>query len=198
MVDWAGYARTSNYLSAKAYVPHVARGVKRILDHMIKNQGLILDRIHVLGFSLGAHVAGHVGEFMESGRPFRISGFDPASPFYFPINADTLDESDAIFVDVYHSCINFYGTNWEQGNVDFWINKGYHPQPGCGYIDFSCSHTRSYEYYAKTIEHVTWTSARPCSNWVADFAGFCDPRIDLKYGDDIDFGTTKGSFYVFE
>ena len=100
---------------------------------MGKALGILLDKInkkkpgmyrHCVGFSLGAQVCGFLGEhFKLKGKNHhrleRISGIDPAGPFFyedntllgnFPIpyipddfSLARLDKSDAKFVDVYHS-----------------------------------------------------------------------------------------------
>ena len=57
---------------------------------------------HLIGFSLGAHIAGFAGS--EIKNISRITGLDPASPLFenYSVRA-RLDPSDAKFVDVIHS-----------------------------------------------------------------------------------------------
>lgn len=63
---------------------------------------------HLIGFSLGAHVAGFAGKRVQEGAKKnmvgRITGLDPANPWF---NYDSpkvrLDRSDAKFVDVIHT-----------------------------------------------------------------------------------------------
>ncbi len=68
-------------------------------------------QVHLLGFSLGAHAAGVIGNRVQritNGQKIaRITGLDPAGPSFDPPNGllpeDTsriLDSSDADFVDV--------------------------------------------------------------------------------------------------
>lgn len=49
---------------------------------MVKVKNVKLDNIHVIGHSLGAHVAGFAGMFSgsEVGKIARITGLDPALP----------------------------------------------------------------------------------------------------------------------
>lgn len=59
--------------------------------------------IHVIGFSLGAQVSNYIANNLEPYKLDRISGIDPAFPFF--VTSDKrhkLDPSDAYFVDVLH------------------------------------------------------------------------------------------------
>ena len=49
------------------------------------NRGLKLEDIHVLGHSLGAHVAGIIGNNLKlefGSKIGRVTGLDPAAPYY--------------------------------------------------------------------------------------------------------------------
>jgi hypothetical protein len=67
---------------------------------------------HIIGHSLGAHLAGFVGDFISTNTSRvrrqigRISGLDPASPHFSPLEYPRnarLDDGDAVFVDVIHT-----------------------------------------------------------------------------------------------
>lgn len=65
-------------------------------------KGLELSRVHLIGFSLGAHVSGFAGS--DSPGLKRITGLDPAGPLFEAQHPKArLDSSDANFVDVIHS-----------------------------------------------------------------------------------------------
>lgn len=92
------------------------------------------DDVHVLGHSLGAHVAGYTGNYL-SGKLGRITGLDPAGPaFETPYLKDAderLDFTDANFVDVIHTCAGSLGILKPIGHADFYPNGGTFRQPGC-------------------------------------------------------------------
>ncbi|KAK8784521.1 hypothetical protein V5799_009114 [Amblyomma americanum] len=95
------------------------------------------ERVHLVGFSLGAHAAGFCGRhFYNSTQQQlgRITGLDPAGPLFENPNI-SLSSSDVTFVDVIHTNggpINDlkFGRKNPMGHVDFYPNGG-SDQPGC-------------------------------------------------------------------
>ncbi|GFU66684.1 pancreatic lipase-related protein 3 [Trichonephila clavipes] len=64
--------------------------------------GADMKTIHLIGHSLGAHIAGYAGERLPNLG--RITGLDPAGPYFRNVaNNVKLDTADATFVDVIHS-----------------------------------------------------------------------------------------------
>lgn len=82
----------------------------------------------MIGFSLGAHVAGFAGAEQKSLH--RITGLDPAGPLFESQHPNSrLDESDAEFVDVIHSngenlILGGLGSWQPMGTVDYYPNGG--------------------------------------------------------------------------
>ena len=71
MVDWTQGSKGLNYLQAAAN----ARVVGAQVATMIRTLGVDLGRVHLIGHSLGAHVAGYAGEkFQTNGTIGRITG----------------------------------------------------------------------------------------------------------------------------
>lgn len=109
-------------------VRHCGRCVADLVRRILESG---TDDIHVLGFSLGAHVPNYVALNV---RPFvlpRISGLDPAMPLFITAGRDQkLDATDARFVDVIHTNALIQGKIERCGHVDFYMNGGI-IQPGC-------------------------------------------------------------------
>jgi hypothetical protein len=54
-----------------------------LLDYLAKTTNLDLSDVHIVGFSLGAHVAGATGRAVKRGVVGRITGLDPAQVTFF-------------------------------------------------------------------------------------------------------------------
>lgn len=106
-----------------------------IADFLIASK-ISLDKIHVIGHSLGSHVAGFIGKhvFKKSGKKIgRITATDPAGPTFEHKSITEelrLSEGDALFVDVVHTDAGHYGFIAPIGHVDYYPNGG-RLQPGC-------------------------------------------------------------------
>lgn len=104
--------------------------VKYILNHP---RGVRPDDMHLIGYSVGAHIAGLVANHLspKEGKLGRITGLDPTIFFYSSSNnSRDLDKSDAHFVDVIHTGAGILGQWWPSGHADFYVNGGT-SQPGC-------------------------------------------------------------------
>lgn len=71
-VQWEHLARGPWYDEAAANIETVAHDLFQFLLS-VEERGIDLNRVHIIGFSLGAHVAGFTGAMLE-GRVGRISG----------------------------------------------------------------------------------------------------------------------------
>ncbi|XP_059472437.1 pancreatic lipase-related protein 3-like isoform X2 [Neocloeon triangulifer] len=184
-VDWSNGAKGPNYLRAVANAELVARQLAHLILEMIA-MGSNPKQIHIIGFSLGAQVAGMAGaEVQKEGFKIgRITGLDPAS-FTFEragLDADKrLDLTDAEFVDVIHTDGSLiwsdgFGILAPVGHVDFYPNGG-RDQPGCkdsyvGALTFQltqnmnstnlCSHARAVDLFIESLDPSCKFLAYPC------------------------------------
>ncbi|XP_062841296.1 lipase member H [Trichomycterus rosablanca] len=177
VVDWNRGAANLNYFTAVANTRHTAANITAFIERM-KDNGACLDSIHLIGVSLGAHVAGFVGA-MLGGQIGRITGLDPAGPMFAGVPPEErLDPTDARFVDVLHTDMNSFGLRGTHGHIDFYANGGL-DQPGCpktifsGKSYFVCDHQRSVFLYLCSLNRSCHLTAYPCSSYVDFLNGQC-------------------------
>ena len=156
----AGPASGLFYISAVDNVRRAGQRVGQFISWLY-NQSLIdLESTHLVGHSLGSHVSGWAGDTivnitgMQVGRisgngpivcvkivrfsrnavhsECLIPALDPAGPvFYTDIPARRIRPFDARFIDAYHTSAGTLGIAKTVGAVDFFVNGGVAPQPGC-------------------------------------------------------------------
>ncbi|KAK7100886.1 hypothetical protein V1264_023753 [Littorina saxatilis] len=191
LVDW-GSGSLALYGQATANTRVVGAMIAQLIMFMKNVTGARPEDMHILGHSLGAHVAGYAGERLT--YLGRITGMDPAEPYFQ--NEDKvvrLDPTDALFVDIIHTDgSSFYSTDLgfgmgqSCGHVDYFPNGG-HDQPGCeegpithilhegilaGAKEFvACNHLRSYHFFIESI------------NSACPFEGYkCDSEDNFNTG----------------
>ncbi|KAL3889390.1 hypothetical protein ACJMK2_001734 [Sinanodonta woodiana] len=204
VVDWNKGADQIIYAQAVANTRVVGALISQMMYTLDKVAGgNSLGRMHLIGHSLGAHVAGYAGErTLGTGR---ISGLDPAGPLFEGTDPKVrLDPSDASFVDVIHTNVNGLGIASSVGHVDFYPNRG-KEQPGCldaffniifsGQIDkivdgIACSHMRVLSLFTESINANCHFQSYPCMSCTTCGTGCA------KMGYDAPQGNPRGNFYL--
>ncbi|KAK2720757.1 hypothetical protein QYM36_004589 [Artemia franciscana] len=203
-IDWGIDAASFDYFSSAYAVVDVGAYAASLVDSLVANGANIKD-FHVIGFSLGAHVAGAVGAAV-SGSVSRISGLDPALPSFSFTNTDRcLDPSDADFIDVIHTNS---GPLFEGGlsfldpigHTDFFVNGG-RVQPGCfdnvrsiNDLISGCSHARAHQYYVESIRSNAFR-AKQCGSYDEYLAGVCNSNTE-EYMGFVVSTSARGNFYL--
>ncbi|CAG9578215.1 unnamed protein product [Danaus chrysippus] len=126
-------------LGTISYGNIVAKNVKKLGtklgDVLVKLvlAGLDINKLHLIGFSLGAQLYGYTGrQVMANNLEIpRITGLDPAGPLYDEGFFESLDKDSAGFVDVFHTNPGALGSEKSQATVDIWFNCEQKYQPGC-------------------------------------------------------------------
>ncbi|XP_028831248.1 lipoprotein lipase [Denticeps clupeoides] len=192
VVDWLERA-SQHYPTSAENTKVVGKEVAKFIN-WLEDMKYPLEKLHVLGYSLGAHVAGIAGNLM-SNKVSRITGLDPAGPrFEHAEDLRRLSPDDAHFVDVLHT--NTRGTpdlsigiQRPVGHVDIYPNGGTF-QPGCSLQStikmiasyglqnmaqiVKCSHERSVHLFIDSLvnrEFQSW--AYRCSSKEAFNKGMC-------------------------
>ncbi|XP_017052057.1 pancreatic lipase-related protein 3 [Drosophila ficusphila] len=105
-----------------------------------------LDRILLVGFAEGGHLAGGVAAKVQETLGHQLPQITALDPTSGENLEHKLSSSDAEFVEVIHTNAEGLGT-WDQlGHVDYYPNGG-QSQTGCS--TNSCSHERSFELLAE-------------------------------------------------
>ncbi|XP_026833280.1 lipase member H-A isoform X2 [Drosophila erecta] len=153
VADWGPVANL-DYPSSRLAVKKVSGTLAKLLEEFLQRHGISLAGVHVIGHSLGAHIAGCIGRYFN-GSLGRVTGLDPALPLFSSRSDDSLHSNAAQFVDVIHTDYPVFGDIRPRGTVDFYPNFGLAPQPGCENVDVvaanSCSHNRAVMFYAESV-----------------------------------------------
>ncbi|XP_041980258.1 lipase member I-like [Aricia agestis] len=163
----------------------------------LENFGAHASDFHLIGISLGAHIAGWAGKYFHRYKGTtlgRITGLDPAGPcFTYAYQDQRLDKMDAAYVDVLHSNRLVQGVLEPLGHADFYINGGGPQQPGC--IMPSCSHLRAAQIYAESIKNPKSFVAIQCQSWQQFESNACADQqyAVLGYGSS---ASTRGLYYL--
>ncbi|KAL1023096.1 hypothetical protein UPYG_G00036360 [Umbra pygmaea] len=134
VVDWL-YTAQNHYPVVAQKTKIVGQEIAHFIDWLEEATNIHLKNLHLIGYSLGAHVAGFAGSH-TSNKVGRITGLDPAGPDFEGEHAHRrLSPDDAHFVDVLHTFSQgslglSIGIQQPVGHVDIYPNGGSF-QPGC-------------------------------------------------------------------
>ncbi|XP_035213027.1 pancreatic lipase-related protein 2-like [Stegodyphus dumicola] len=192
IVDWSGSNRIP-YTIAVANSRVVGAQIAQFIKFLYKTLGTSPESFHVIGHSLGAHIAGYAGERLH--KLGRITGLDPAGPFFRNVpDKVRLDPSDAVFVDVIHSdpgvsVFQGFGTHEDDGDLDFYPGGG--DPPGCektiirsfkediptealGNL-IACQHFRAFDFFIYSFnQNGCLFVGVECPSWAEFLKGQCD------------------------
>ncbi|XP_066562594.1 phospholipase A1 member A isoform X2 [Amia ocellicauda] len=181
VVDWI-HAASFAYNRVVNNYQEVALEISHLIKELI-NIGSKKESIHLIGVSVGAHVAGYVGTLF-GGRLGRITGLDAAGPMFKHARTfNRLDHTDALFVEAIHTDSDNFGISIPVGHVNFFLNGG-NDQPGCTRSSFStmydyliCDHMRAVYVYISALNGSCPLMGFPCDNYERFVSGSC---LDCK------------------
>ncbi|XP_059168286.1 inactive pancreatic lipase-related protein 1-like [Physella acuta] len=198
LVDWSG-GKKPPYTQATANTRVVGAQIAQLINQISDVYSTSVENFHIIGHSLGSHVAGYAGERVPGLG--RITGLDPAGPYFENTPASVrLDPTDALFVDVIHTdagtllTLNL-GIMQTVGHADFYANFG-HNQPGCiqspittiqqwglddncvhiqGFGDLViCNHMRAFRLFTESINSSCRFKSYPCASELNFMLGWCN------------------------
>ncbi|XP_055594604.1 pancreatic triacylglycerol lipase-like [Uranotaenia lowii] len=186
-VDWGVGAQLS-YIQARGNVGPAGAGVSGFIDILRGATGISRDSIYLIGFSLGAHVAGNAGKG-QNGEINTVIALDPAGPL-FSVGQDTaVQASDGRYVETIMTNAGLLGHSEPMGQSNFYPNGG-RTQPGCGAdVGGSCAHDRAPLFYAESVRSATPFRSTRCSSHNDIVSGQCIPS-----GPDANMGGQPSNF----
>ncbi|XP_034487743.1 lipoprotein lipase [Drosophila innubila] len=158
-VDW-GRGAIADYITASYRVKPVGQVLAKFLDFLHEEAGMRYEDLQLIGFSMGAHVAGLAAKHVQTGRVRVIRALDPALPFFrYAQEKERLTKQDADYVEVLHTSVGSYGFDRPLGHVDFYANWG-SQQPGCFWHE--CSHWRAFALFTESLQPRSVFEAKGC------------------------------------
>ncbi|XP_017765759.1 PREDICTED: pancreatic triacylglycerol lipase-like [Eufriesea mexicana] len=162
VIDWGKIAKKEYYWASNR-VLMVGKFAAKMIS-FLESQGMDENKLTIVGHSLGAHVAGLASNYAARKANY-VVGLDPAQPNFSGKSSDArFSRGQGKFVEAIHSDAGVLGMNNALADADFWPDGG-HVQSGCKVNDISCSHGRSYEYFAESINSEVGFVGVQCSNY---------------------------------
>lgn len=168
VTDWSS-ASSSFYQNARYRVGPTGIAVSRFVEWM----GLTYNTLHLIGYDLGANVAGIAGKNSVRGRVQRIVGLDPSRQLFNEnTSVNRLNAGDARLVEIFHSNGGQLGVFQAYGDIDYYINNGIN-QPECANVNTKeCNHYRAVIVYSRLLSGQNNYVIVPCEN-IEEVANGC-------------------------
>ncbi|XP_023034213.1 phospholipase A1 isoform X1 [Drosophila willistoni] len=196
-VDWAR-ARYTEYCGSYLAVRGVGNNIGKMINLLTSSKLNTASNIHLIGFDLGAHIAGYAGKYVGDGKIKTITGLDPALPgFVHGWSAFRLHSTDAEYVETIVTSGGLQGLLKPIGKAVFYVNGGEH-QPGCIVDIFGiCAHERAVTYYAEAVQHNHFGTYK-CPHYQTALHKNCTPTFsNVRMGNTLENpGKANGIYYV--
>ncbi|KAL0808826.1 hypothetical protein ABMA28_012503 [Loxostege sticticalis] len=153
-----------------------ARAAAKFFNWLNSASGADASQYHIIGFSVGGHMAGVIARHMEGDVAY-ISALDPASRWEA---SEVVSYRDSLYTEVIHTSAIATGWGDPLGHVDFYPNGG-STMPGC-FLSIICDHNRSYQYMAESLATGGFNNAVECRNRAEASIGQCTLSRRLHMG----------------
>ncbi|XP_063372108.1 lipase member H-like [Cydia amplana] len=190
LVDWTAGSNTINYAAAVTNTKTAGEGIARFIDWLNRETGASATHYHIVGHSLGAHMAGIIGRNLN-GAPAYLTALEPALPGFIT-NDDKFRANDGAYTEVIHTNAGNLGYIGTLGHVDFYPNGGIN-MPGCD--GMACDHARSYFYLGESLTTGGFTGRR-CATYLGAMSGNCILFGNLQMGGLVPKTGQSGIFWL--
>ncbi|KAJ2950129.1 hypothetical protein O0L34_g11477 [Tuta absoluta] len=194
ILDWSFVARL-DVSEVIGDLPQVAEGARDFIRILVQTRKVSLDKLHLVGHGMGAHLAAYIARLFDNPQIARITGLDPAGNMG---NGIALRKDDAAYVEVIHT--DDSGISDAIGDVDFFPNGG-SSQTDCS--TSKCNHERAWEFFSASLTHPGSLQGNKCLTGagVAPIAENCKGYVlemgnnqYVKYGDGKYFVAANGKY----
>ncbi|OQV15121.1 putative Inactive pancreatic lipase-related protein 1 [Hypsibius exemplaris] len=182
-LDWA-QSFAGGYQQASANTVTVGAQVANAIQYLSSAYGVPASNVYVIGHSLGAQLAGSVGEALKNRgvQLGRITGLDPAGPGFDGAAASAkLEQTDARFVDTIMTNAGGLGSAQAVGHLNFLPNGG-RVQPGCSVLLPLCSHAKALTIVTDSITGQNQITATQCPEYATFQQGRCNGQARAIVG----------------
>jgi len=194
VIDWSAGSNTFVYATARNRVGVTGGTISIFIDNLHRNGLITIENIIVVGFNLGAHVAGNLGKQVTRGRVGAIFGLDPIANLFSAGDTDRLAVNDASYTEGIHTNAGGNGFAEPLARATFYPNWG-SSQPGCGIdITGNCAHERAVHLYAESITSNRFIG-RQCSGYQQILTQNCPGIGSGTMGGDA-VKTLSGVFFI--
>ncbi|KAK4878891.1 hypothetical protein RN001_011397 [Aquatica leii] len=214
VLDWSEDASSNTYYPSAYKVPEVGNFLGQAL-YILHHKNLInIKSTQLVGFSLGAHVAGYAGQVFtakSNGNKIKtIIGLDAASSlFEYTSNERRLDANDAEFVQGFHT--SDAGVKKPYATVDVYFNfkilqgcgtrqpscptyPGVDVPPNSLFPFLFCNHLRAVAYFIQTITSKTFLGVLcTCNNF---HNKRCNATNVTVIGEHMSLNSTPGEYFL--
>ncbi|KAH8410297.1 hypothetical protein KR009_010782, partial [Drosophila setifemur] len=192
VADWSASSANINYFAVVTLIETFGAQLAQFTRNLNRQFGADFDSMYLIGHSLGAQIAGSAGKRLHPDQVNTIFALDPAGPKFRRRTIEfRIDSTDAKYVESMQTSANF-GFSRPTGSATFYPNYGAY-QRSCYYL--GCSHIRSYQMFAESINSPQGFWGTPCSR--EDGKWKCDQsrRRTIKMGGEPS-AHKEGIFYV--
>lgn len=180
----------SNYQQLATDSVYIGLIAGELFSDVIITKKLEVAQIYVIGFGLGGQIGAAFCRSIAKNTGKKIKqliAVDPASPCFTNCFNKPISKNDATFVQVIHTDSGYLGMRNRVGHIDWFVNSGFSPQPGCDdnsdKLKFhTCCHDYSTFVLQQTAIKTTSLTGLKCTSYTNFLNNSCQNNKNLTVG----------------